>query len=179
MGEDLTPNFGGGLMGRPPPGQWAPAHQSQPLPRPSTWPAIAVAGLAAAVAISALIVALTRPTASAPSTTTPTYASADVSTAQRELCDTYDLAARSVRAETNGAHRALARIALSNAAGMLDTAAAAPALDAKHRDAAHALATAYRTANALASIATDEQYRAAVDDINGKDAAMKKVCGGG
>nr|WP_231987246.1 MULTISPECIES: hypothetical protein [unclassified Mycobacterium] len=143
------------------------------------WPAIAVAGLAMAVALTALIVVLTRPTASAPATTPPTYASSDVSTAQRELCDTYDLAARSVRAETNGTDRALARIALSNAAGMLDTAAAAPALDAKPRDAAHALAVAYRNANALASVATDEQYRAAVDDINAKDAAMKKVCGGG
>lgn len=181
MPDDRTPNFGGGPIGAPPPPQWAKAYPRGPGRGPSTWPAIAASGIAAAVAVTALIVAvvaLMRPTTSAASSTMPTYAPADVSTAQKKLCDTYDLAARSVRIETNGTDKAIARIALLNSASMLDSASVEPALDAEHRDAAHALATAYRAANALASVSTDEQYRSAVDDINAKDAAMKKVCGG-
>ena len=64
---------------------------------------------------------------------------------------------------------------------MLDNAAADPALDANHRDAARALATAYRTHTAKGSsgTATDAEFQAALDDVNAKDAVMKKVCGGG
>lgn len=178
MPEDLTHDFSGGPGGAPYPGHWTPAYQMQPVRRPNMWPAIAASGIAASVAIVALLVALTRPTTSA-SSSTPTYPPSDVSKAQRALCDTYELASRAVRVETNGTDKALARIALSNAAGMLDSAAAEPSLDAKHRDAARALANAYRAANAEASVASDEQYRVSVDDINAKDAAMKKVCGAG
>lgn len=48
-------------------------------------------GFRMVVASAALIVALTRPTAMKPATTStpPTYSAAEVSTAQRQLCDTY------------------------------------------------------------------------------------------
>ena len=60
----------------------------------------------------------------------PTYTAAETAAAQRQLCDTYTLAARAVQIDTNGTDKALARIALTNAAVMLDNAAANPALDA-------------------------------------------------
>ncbi|OMB98076.1 hypothetical protein A5732_05425 [Mycobacterium colombiense] len=64
---------------------------------------------------------------------------------------------------------------------LLEMAAANPVLDAEHRDAARALAVAYGTLTAKGSygVATDAQYQAALDDAIAKDAAMKKVCGGG
>ncbi len=99
------------------------------------------------MAVAALIVALTHSTRAASATPRPrvrTYTAAETAAAQRQLCDTYKLAARAVQVDTNGSDKALARIALTNAAVMLDNAAADPALDAKHRDAARALATAYR-----------------------------------
>ncbi|CNM45659.1 Exported protein of uncharacterised function [Mycobacterium tuberculosis] len=59
-------------------------------------------------------------------------------------------------------------------------AAANPTLDANHRDAARALATAYGTLTAKGTygIASDSEYQAALDDIVAKDAVLKKVCGG-
>ncbi|WP_231978449.1 hypothetical protein [Mycobacterium sp. E3298] len=64
---------------------------------------------------------------------------------------------------------------------MLYDAAANPALDAKYRDAARALATAYGNVSALGSkgVATDAEWRAVLDDANAKDAAMRSLCGGG
>jgi hypothetical protein len=47
-----------------------------------------------------------------------------------------------VRVDTAGTDKALARIATTNGAIMLEMAAANPALDTNHRDAAHALAMA-------------------------------------
>ncbi|KCD42074.1 hypothetical protein P472_04057, partial [Mycobacterium tuberculosis TKK_03_0029] len=84
-----------------------------------------------------------------------------------------------VPVDTNGSDKALARITLTNAAAILDNAAADPALDAKHRDAARALAAAYRTTIVMASGGTQAEWQAALDDGNVKDAAMKQVCGGG
>ena len=91
----------------------------------------------------------------------PTHSAAETAAAQRQLCDTYTLAARAVQVDTNGSDRALARIALTNAAVMLDKAAADPALDAKHRDAARALATAYLmdTAKSSNDVATDAEFQ--------------------
>ncbi|KAM09965.1 membrane protein [Mycobacterium tuberculosis M2442] len=108
-----------------------------PIPRTRSWPAIVVAAIAAVVAVAALIVALTnaRPAAT-PSV--PTYTAAQTAAAQRQLCDTYKLVAHAVPVDTNGSDKALARITLTNAAAILDNAAADPALDAKHRDAARA-----------------------------------------
>jgi hypothetical protein len=173
MAENPTPNAGGQPAVGPSFGQSAPR---QPTRRSGAWLPIALAALATVVAIAALVVALTRPSGSSASSTTPTYTDAQISAAQKQLCDTYKQAAQAVQTETNGTDKALARIAVSNSAGMLDDAAANQALDAKFRDPARALATAYRTSNAVGSVGTDAQYRAAVDDIVAKDAAMRQVC---
>jgi hypothetical protein len=137
----------------------------------------------AAVAVAALILALVRPMESRSSVTTskPAYTATEIAAAQQQLCDTYKLAARAVQVDTNGSDKAFARIALTNSAVMLSNAATDPALDAEHRNAARALATAYLTDTAKSSegAATEAEFRAAVDDVNAKDAVMKKVCGGG
>ncbi|WP_058012276.1 hypothetical protein, partial [Mycobacterium tuberculosis] len=79
-----------------------------------------------------------RPAATPATTSVPTYTAAQTAAAQRQLCDTYKLVAHAVPVDTNGSDKALARITLTNAAAILDNAAADPALDAKHRDAARA-----------------------------------------
>ncbi|WP_082950293.1 MULTISPECIES: hypothetical protein [unclassified Mycobacterium] len=161
---------------------WRPSNWAQPGSRSFPWQAIALA-LTAAVAVGALIVALTRPTDTRSSVTTAaahTYSAAEISAAQQELCVTYRLAAHAVQVDTAGTDKALARIATTNSAVMLDNAAASPALDAKHRDAARTLAAAYLTATAKSSneVANDAEWQAAVDDVNAKDAVMKQVCSG-
>jgi hypothetical protein len=182
MVGDLPSDFGEGSATRPPAGQWPPT-QAIPTPaRSRTWPALALAAIALVVAVAALIVALTnsRPAAS-PATTVPTYTAAETAAAQRQLCDAYKLVARAVQIDTNGNNPALARIADTNGAVMLDMAAANPALDTAHRDAARALATAYTmvTVKGNTVVASDAEFRAAIDDVVAKDAAMKQVCGGG
>jgi hypothetical protein len=184
MAGDLPPGFGEGSTSHPPiAGQWAPVYPTQPAPRSRTWPAVALAAIAAAVAVAALVVALTNSTPAAPSasTTAPTHSAAETAAAQRQLCDTYKLAAQAVRVDTAGTDKALARIATTNGAIMLEMAAANPAVDTNHRDAAYALAMAYGTLTAKGTfgIATDAEYQAALDDVIAKDAAMKKVCGVG
>jgi len=181
MAGDMPPDFGEGSTSRRPAGQWTPAYPTQPTSRSRIWPAIALAAIAAVVAVAALVVALTySPTAPPPTTTAPTYTAAETAAAQKQLCDTYKLVARAVGVDTNGGDKALARIALTNAAAMLDNAAANPALDANHRDAARALASAYLTDTAKSSsnAFTEPEFRAALDDVIAKDAVMKKVCGG-
>jgi hypothetical protein len=159
MAGDLPLDFGEGSTSHPPAGQWPAAYPTQPAPRSRSWPAIPLAAIVAVVAVAALVVALTRSTPAAPSATTtmPSYTPAETAAAQRQLCDTYKLAAHAVQVETNGIDKALARITLTNAAAMLENAATDPALDAKYRDAARALANAYRTTTALASGGTDAQ----------------------
>ncbi|MGA9675915.1 MAG: hypothetical protein WBR28_11915 [Mycobacterium sp.] len=181
MVGDLPSDFGESSTNRPPAEGWTPASPAQPASRSQTWPAIALAAIALVLALAALIMAITNSTRTTPppQTTAPTYAAAETATAQRQLCDTYKLAARAVQVETNGSDKALARVALTNAAAMLDSAAADPALDVMHRDAARTLANAFRTTTALASGGTDAQWQASLDDANSKDAVMKKVCGGG
>lgn len=180
MAGDVPSGVGEGQTAQPPTGNWPPPFVGQSALRPRPWLVIAVAATAA-VAIAALIVALTRSTTLDTSTKTmaPTYTAAEISRAERQLCDTYKLAARSVEVETNGTDKALARIALSNAAGMIDDAARDPAIEAKNRDTARALAAAYRTSNALGSVATDTEYRTALDSIVAKDAAMRQACSDG
>nr|WP_231984378.1 hypothetical protein [Mycobacterium sp. E342] len=139
--------------------------------------------MTAVVATAALIVALVRPTESRSPTTasTPTYGAAEITAAQQELCDTYKLAALAVQVDTNGGDKAFAPIALTNSAVMLSNAATDPALDAEHRNAARALAAAYLTDTAKSSecAATEAEFRAAVHDVNAKDAVTKRICGGG
>ncbi|BBX75599.1 hypothetical protein MSHI_35050 [Mycobacterium shinjukuense] len=81
-----------------------------------------MAAVAAVVAVAALIVALTnaRPAAAPATTSLPTYTAAETAAAQRQLCDTYKLAAHAVEVDTGGNNRALARIADTNGAVMLD-----------------------------------------------------------
>ncbi|WP_347503038.1 hypothetical protein [Mycobacterium mantenii] len=140
--------------------------------------------MTAAVAVAALVVALMRPTASHSSATTTamlTPTSTETATAQQRLCETYKVAARAKQVDTNGSDKAFARIALTNSAGLLYNASNDPALDEQHRNAAQALATAYLTDTAKSSegAATEAEFQEAVNDVNAKDAAMKKVCGGG
>lgn len=182
MAEGLTPNFGEGAPIGPQPGQWTPTYPAQAVQRSRVWPATVLASISILLAIAAVIVALAKkPSAAVPaSAPAPTYTPADVAAAKQQLCDTYKLEARTVRSDTGGSDEALARIAATNGAVMLYHAAANPALDAKYRDAARALATAYGNVSALGSkgIATDAEWRAVLEDANAKDAAMKNLCGG-
>ncbi|EFG77087.1 hypothetical protein HMPREF0591_3014 [Mycobacterium parascrofulaceum ATCC BAA-614] len=93
----------------------------------------------------------------------------------------YQLAAKAVQVDTAGTDKALARIATTNGALMLDRAASNPALDCKHRDAAGALKAAYLTVTAKSSyvVASETDFQSALDNVIGKDAVMKKVCGVG
>lgn len=93
----------------------------------------------------------------------------------------YKLAAQSVQVDTAGTDKALARIATTNGALMLDIGASNPALDANHRNTARALEAAYLTVTAKSSygVATEAEFQSALDDVIAKDTAMKKVCGGG
>lgn len=93
----------------------------------------------------------------------------------------YRLAAQSVQVDTAGTDKALARIATTNGALMLDMGASNPALDANHRDTARALESAYLTVTAKSSygVATDAEFQSALENVIANDAAMKKVCGGG
>nr|WP_231974919.1 hypothetical protein [Mycobacterium sp. E1747] len=136
------------------------------------------------MATAALVLALTRSTTASTTTTTtstPTHGPAEVAAAQQRLCGTYKLAARAVQIDTNGSDKALARTATTNAALMLENAADDPALDARHRDAARALAAAYLTATAKATsgVVPDSEWQAAINDVIAKDAPMKMLCGGG
>ncbi|ARG56896.1 hypothetical protein B1T45_14950 [Mycobacterium kansasii] len=154
-----------------------------PLRPARTWPPLVLAALATLVAVAALIVALGGPKPAPPPPTgaVPTYTAAETAAAQQQLCDTYKLAARAVGVDTNGNNPALARIALTNAAAMLDNADGDLALDARHRNAARALAAAYRTLTAKSSsdAFTEAEYRAALADVNAREATMKEVCADG
>ncbi|BCO54734.1 MULTISPECIES: hypothetical protein [Mycobacterium] len=183
MVEDLPLGFGQGPAAQPPMENWPPHLLGQP-PTRSPWLAVAVA-VTAVVAVAALIVALTREPNSHPSATAnasvPSYTHARTATAQKQLCDTYKLAAHAVQVDTNGTDKALARIATTNAAVILESASADPAVDSQHRDAARGLATAYLTATVKATtgVAAEAEWQAALDDVVAKDAVMKQVCGGG
>ena len=98
--------------------------------------------------------------------------------AKKELCSTYQVAARSVDADTHSSDTALARISLANAAGMLDAAAANPALSTNDRDAARALASAYWVTNAVSSVtdASSPLYQTTLDDAKRAADAMAAIC---
>jgi hypothetical protein len=184
MAGDMPGDFGEGSTSHPrTAGQWAPAYPTQPASRSRTWPAVALAAIALVVAVAALIVALIRsaPAVPARTATVPTYTAAEAAATHKQLCDTYKLAALAVRVDTASNDKALARIATTNGAVMLNIAAANPALGAEDREAARALVTAYVTVTAKSSagVANDAEYQAASDDVIAKDAVMKKVCGGG
>ena len=108
----------------------------------------------------------------------PTYTAEQIARAMKDLCSAYDVAARSVKADTNNSDTAIARISLTNAAGMLDAAAENPALHSNARDAARALAAAYRTTNAVSSVSDNSSalFQMTIDDANRADAAMAAAC---
>lgn len=149
-----------------------------PVPQPiraRNWPATALAGLAVVLAATALIVALTR---SGPAPR-PNYTSAQKAEAKAQLCDRYRLAAQAMHIETSIPDSpALARVALTNGALILETAAANPALDAHDSSAARALATAYQTQTAISTTAPNEQFQKMGEDLNVKDSVMHGICGG-
>ncbi|WP_142282203.1 hypothetical protein [Mycobacterium sp. IEC1808] len=141
-------------------------------------------GLIAVAALVVGIIALTRPTTSsagkAPTAATPspTFTPDQVASAKKELCSAYQLAAHSVNVDTHASDAAIARVSLVNGAGLLDAAAANPALSASDRDAARALASAYRTSNAVSS-GTDPaspQYQRTIDEVNRLDDVMAAIC---
>lgn len=181
MAEDLTPNFGypGGQ-----PVQWQPPHSTQPSQRSRAWPGIVLAAVALVAAVAAVVFALMRPTTSAPPSTASTVAtqtSADIATAQQQLCDAYSRAARAVQIESNGGGAALARIATVNGAVMLEAAAAAPALKPDSRSAALALARTYRDLTAVGSVVNgsgDPAWQSEIAEVDAADGAMKRICGG-
>lgn len=112
------------------------------------------------------------------STNAPTVRPEQPASAKKELCSAYEVAARSVTADTNSGDRALARISLVNAAGMLDAAAANPALSVDYREAARTLASAYRTSNAVSSVTDGKSplYQSTLDDAARAAKAMAAIC---
>lgn len=146
--------------------------------------ALIVTGLIATAALVVGIIALTRPTSNAAgksstsATPAPTFTPDQVASAKKNLCAVYQVAARSVSADTNGTDVAIARVSLTNAAGMLDTAADNPALGREERDAARRLASAYHTYVAIASVSdkTSPLMQNALDEANHADTAMANLC---
>lgn len=189
MAGDLPPAPGQGPATGPPPSpiQWgAPPFPMQQPPRPRAWSATVLAAVAVLLGAAALVVALTRSpgSLSAGSTSTataPSYTAQEAEAAHQKLCDVYKVAARSVDIDTNTDNRALAGAVSVNAAVMLEqVVSAAPAMSSGDRAAALTLAAAYTRATAMGSALQrdDPQFRSEVDDVNAKDAAMKKICGG-
>lgn len=186
MAEERPPNPVAG----PPFDQWAQGYPPPPPKRSRFWPAIAlgavvIAVAATTVAIVALVSATNRPPASGstPTTSSPTYSSAEVSAAHQKLRDAYKLAARAVQIETDGENPALAGIATVNGALILEHAlSTTPAIPLGDRTAAVALAEACSNAQATAATVRqrdDPLWQSTIGDVNAKDAATKKVCGDG
>lgn len=146
---------------------------------------MAVVGLIAVAALVVGIIGLARPTSTtggSPATTTsapvPGFAPDQVASAKKNLCTVYQVAAKSVREDTNSTDIAIARVSLTNAAGMLDAAADNPALGGGERDAARTLASSYRTVVAIASVfdKASPVLQSSLDDANRADAAMAALC---
>jgi hypothetical protein len=147
--------------------------------------AVAVVGLIAVAALVVGIVGLARPTSTTggnhvttTSAAAATFTPDQIASAKKNLCSVYQVASRSVKQDTNGGDMALARVSLTNAGGMLDAAADNPALGGNERDAARALASAYRNVVAIGSVfdRTSPVGQASLDDANRADAAMAAMC---
>jgi hypothetical protein len=165
----------------PAPAQWTPpAEPGRPASNGRFVLALVVIGLIAVAALVVGIVDLARPNSSGngKALTAPTFTAEQVANAKKNLCSSYQVAARSVKEDTNGTDVALARISLTNSAGMLDEAADNPAVAQSERDAARNLADAYRNAVAIAS-AFDKNssvFQQALDDVNRLDGVMATAC---
>jgi hypothetical protein len=145
---------------------------------------LVVVGLIAVAALVVGIIDLARPGPSASGTVStaaspsPTFTPDQVASAKKDLCTTYRVAARSVKQDTNAEDVAIARVSVTNAAGMLEVAANNPALGGSERDAARNLAAAYRNADAISSVfdKTSPVFQQAVDDVNRLDGVMAAAC---
>ncbi len=189
MAGDLPPNLDEGSTIRPPTsGQWPASYPGQSTRLARNWPATVLAAIAVLLGAAALVVALTRPTngpaaVSATTSAAPAYTAEETAAAHKKLCDVYKVAARAVQIETNGSNSERAGIATVNGAVMLEEAVnSTPTMTPGDRGAALALAEAYSKVSAVSSLAlgsNDPEWQSALSDANAKDAAMKKVCGGG
>jgi hypothetical protein len=173
------------MMNAQPPStaQWSPsAESSRPKLKNCIVIGLVVVGLIAVAALVLGVINAFGPTSSSPGaasrTASPSVAPEQGATAKKNLCSVYQVAARSVKEETNGGDRALASVSLTNAAAMLDSASDDPALDGSQRDAARTLASAYRTVVAIGSVfdSTSPVGQGALDDANRADAAMATIC---
>lgn len=151
-----------------------PPWPAPPPVQPHRRTAIGLSALAGLVAVAALIVAILALVRPSP----PAYTVAEKAMAQAQLCDKYKLASRAAHIETApDGDTALARISLINGALMLETAASDPALAAKDREAARALAAAYQNMAATGSLADAAKYQAAIEATNAKVGTMEELCG--
>jgi hypothetical protein len=126
-----------------------------------------------------LIVAIISLTRTADGST-PHYTAAQQADAAKRLCGSYRLAAHAEHVETNTPNNvALGRLSATNGALILETAAADPALDAKYRDAARALALSYQTlvAAATGKDGGDPELEAVIAETNANARAMQELCG--
>lgn len=162
---------------RPPvaPPMWAPVPPPAPA-RGRSVTAIVLAMVATLLAAAALVVALTRPVPE-PAPAAEEYTPAEIASAKNAVCSRFKLASDAVRMETNGGGPALARIALSNGAGMLESEIARnPALGAAGRDNALALARVYRTAASGSALGDDAAIERVLAEANDAVAAMRESC---
>lgn len=130
--------------------------------------------VAVALAVAALVVALSRPGPGS----TPNYTPSQRATAKTQLCEQYQLADAAASVETNGSDVALARVSAVNAAEILQVAAADPALNDDYRSAALELASSYRSTTAEGSRGVDDpRFKRALDDLVAKNQSLKDLCG--
>ncbi|MBW0012429.1 hypothetical protein [Mycobacterium sp.] len=169
----------------PPAAPWTPpAEPGRPASNGRIVVALVAIGLIAVAALVVGIIDLARPTpsgsgkASTTASPSPSFSPEQVASAKKELCAAYQLAARSVKADTNSADTAIARVSLTNAAGILDAATSNPALNNSDRDAGRKLAAAYRTIDAISSVfdKTSSIFQQSVDEANQADTAMATLC---
>jgi hypothetical protein len=146
-----------------------------------------MAAIGILLAICALVIGvidLARPSSNssstAPTATTavPAFTPEQVASAKKNLCSAYQVAARSVKEDTNSSDVAIARVSTTNAAGMLEVASNNPALSTTERDAAQKLASAYRNVVAISSAFnnTSPVFLGSVDEANRADAVMAGIC---
>ncbi|MCV7026636.1 hypothetical protein H7I77_25345 [Mycolicibacterium novocastrense] len=177
---------------RPPttaPPQWAPSYGPPARQGAGGRLATLLVGLVALAALVVGIIGLAKspsptpassPAASSPpASTSPAFTADEVATAQNSLCTTWSAASRAVKEETNRTDNpALARVALTNSAAMIDSAAQNPALTPQNREAAAAVSGAYRNLTAVSSIAPPgtPEFQEAVDGANQAARQMQAVC---
>ncbi|MGD9622225.1 MAG: hypothetical protein AB7G47_19555 [Mycolicibacterium sp.] len=170
---------------RPPAPEWAPpAYAPAPRRRRSALPlAVAIVGLIASAALVVGIVALSQgPATPTTGPSAPAFTQDQIAAAKADLCSTWSLASAAIKVETNHSNDpALARVALTNSASMMEAAVADhPALTRDDRDTALAVARASRRVAAISSTAAvgTPDFNAAIDAGNSASNAMQSRCAG-